>query len=389
MGTRIEGRISRHLPDEIIEEILHSLPSKSLLRFKCVSKSWCSFISSKQFIRRHLKKSNIDTDRANRRLVSSFRRSPDMVGFMSSFRGPNTTLDPRYLRSLLNDDIFATLDSEHCCMVDSTYEFLIVGSCNGLVLITIENDHNLYIWNLCTREIKKIRYARLAFKKVYGLGYDECADDYKVVCIFFITRKAAFQTEVYSLKADSWKKIEHFDKGSNYLPMCESGMLVNGRLHWLMGHDDNYLVIMSLDLVEEKYEIVAGPENVPENIFFGPGLINLGGYLCLITSSVKGQRNVWVMIEYGQTESWTKIWTCSNFLDAMKMWPSKKHGIHNGTNVWCKHVWCKNVWCVRKVYMVDATSEPVCYVESLVSPFGDKQKDSYWFINSSSGVTNP
>ncbi|EYU40581.1 hypothetical protein MIMGU_mgv1a009914mg [Erythranthe guttata] len=327
MGTRIEGRISRHLPDEIIEEILHSLPSKSLLRFKCVSKSWCSFISSKQFIRRHLKKSNIDTDRANRRLVSSFRRSPDMVGFMSSFRGPNTTLDPRYLRSLLNDDIFATLDSEHCCMVDSTYEFLIVGSCNGLVLITIENDHNLYIWNLCTREIKKIRYARLAFKKVYGLGYDECADDYKVVCIFFITRKAAFQTEVYSLKADSWKKIEHFDKGSNYLPMCESGMLVNGRLHWLMGHDDNYLVIMSLDLVEEKYEIVAGPEN--------------------------------------------------------------KHGIHNGTNVWCKHVWCKNVWCVRKVYMVDATSEPVCYVESLVSPFGDKQKDSYWFINSSSGVTNP
>ncbi|XP_012833483.1 PREDICTED: F-box/kelch-repeat protein At3g23880-like [Erythranthe guttata] len=369
MGTEIERRISRHLPEEIIEEILHRLPSKSLLRFKCVSKQWRSFISSKQFIKRHLNKSNIDTDLANRRLVSSFRRSPDIVGFMSLFRGPNTTLDPRYLRSLLNDDIIATLDSEHSCMGDSTHEVRIVGSCNGLVLITIENDHNLYLWNPCTREIKKIRYPRLAFKKVYGLGYDECADDYKVVCIFFTTRRTSSQTEVYSLKADSWKKIEHFDKGSNYPPMCKSGMLVNGRLHWLMGNDDDDLVIISLDLVGEKYEIVAGPENVTENICFGSVLNNLGGYLCLITtSSVTGHQSVWVMIEYGQTESWTKIWTCSNSDDSMKMWPLKKHGIYNG-----KNVWCKNMGCVRRVYMVDATTEPICYVESLVSPFGDKQ----------------
>ncbi|EYU40578.1 hypothetical protein MIMGU_mgv1a025525mg [Erythranthe guttata] len=367
MGTRIERRISRHLPDEIIEEILHSLPSKSLLRFKCVSKRWCSFISSKQFIKRHLKKSKIDTDRTNRSLVSSFRRSPDIVGFMSLFRGPNTTLDPRYLQSLLDDDIIATLDSNHCCMGDSTYDVRILGSCNGLVLMNIENYHYLFLWNPCTREIKKIRCTRPAFKKVYGLGYDEYADDYKVVCIFFSTRRTTSQTEVYSLKADSWKKIEHFDKGSNYPPMCESGKLVNGRLHWLMGHDDNDLVIISLDLVEEKYEIVAGPKNT-ENICFGSVLNNLGGYLCLITtSSVTGHQSVWVMIEYGQTESWTKIWTCSNSDDAMKMWPLPNDGIYNGKNVWCKYV-----WCARLVYMVDATTEPICYVESLVSPFGDK-----------------
>lgn len=42
----MENRIFNHLPIEIIDEILHKLPVKSVLRLKCVSKSWRSSVSS-------------------------------------------------------------------------------------------------------------------------------------------------------------------------------------------------------------------------------------------------------------------------------------------------------------------------------------------------------
>ncbi|CAI9763613.1 unnamed protein product [Fraxinus pennsylvanica] len=44
---------SSFLPDEIIFEILSWLPIKSLLRFKCVSKMWCSIIQDHKFMDKH------------------------------------------------------------------------------------------------------------------------------------------------------------------------------------------------------------------------------------------------------------------------------------------------------------------------------------------------
>ena len=44
------------LPKDVIIEILSSLPAKSLLRFKCVCKEWCSIIQDQVFIETHLNK---------------------------------------------------------------------------------------------------------------------------------------------------------------------------------------------------------------------------------------------------------------------------------------------------------------------------------------------
>ncbi|KAL7081353.1 hypothetical protein ACP275_14G034900 [Erythranthe tilingii] len=207
-------------------------------------------------------------------------------------------------------------------------------------------------------------------------GYDEYADDYKVVCIISDYAKP-YHTHIYSSKNNTWKKIEGFDKG--YLLHKNSGKFVNGKLHWLAALDDGVYEIFSLDLRKEKYEIVARPENFSK--YVRPFFRNMGGYLGLITlSSSVDDINVWVMTKYGVRESWTKIWTFSyleyskNEICGASPLCLKKNGdiiiafennvvVYNGRNGLRKF----------RFDMLDGVIDSVVYVETLVSPFGDEQ----------------
>ncbi|KAL0000873.1 hypothetical protein SO802_014654 [Lithocarpus litseifolius] len=44
----------KELPEDILVDILMTLPIKSLVRFKCVCNSWLSLITYPRFVRRHL-----------------------------------------------------------------------------------------------------------------------------------------------------------------------------------------------------------------------------------------------------------------------------------------------------------------------------------------------
>ncbi|PHT66898.1 hypothetical protein T459_31323 [Capsicum annuum] len=57
------------LPEEIIVEILSKLPVKSLLKFRRVSKSWLTLISSPGFIETHLRSSANHKDYNNHRVI--------------------------------------------------------------------------------------------------------------------------------------------------------------------------------------------------------------------------------------------------------------------------------------------------------------------------------
>ena len=46
--------LSRHLPDDVVYDIMMGLPVKSLIRLRCVSKSWNSTITGPTFITAHL-----------------------------------------------------------------------------------------------------------------------------------------------------------------------------------------------------------------------------------------------------------------------------------------------------------------------------------------------
>ncbi|KAL7081355.1 hypothetical protein ACP275_14G035100 [Erythranthe tilingii] len=307
-----------NLPEELIGEILYYLPLKSLFKLKLVSKSWRSLISSKSFINGHAKKSNTCVGLGRHKLMLSFDKSQKKFRqSIKSYRQPNC-LGSFSLENELEDSIATSLGNHF--MLKFGYdieieEIRILGSCNGLILIAI-NWVFLFLWNPFIGKIKEIPPGPFLWNCRYficGFGYVEYrSDDYKVVCI---KKEKPYRTYIYSSKSNSWKNIEDFDNGIFLLN--DTGKFVNGRLHWLAVQENGDREIVALNLVKEKYEIVGRPKNYSKRVI--PSLEDFGGYLSLIglcnrLEDISG----WVMMKYGVVESWTKIWTLSDFTDPRK-----------------------------------------------------------------------
>ncbi|XP_026398471.1 F-box protein CPR1-like [Papaver somniferum] len=85
----------------------------------------------------------------------------------------------------------------------------------------------------------------------------------------------------------------------------ESGVLVNGDLHWLAERpQDSSYVLVSLDITKETFKELELPETLENNVL----LINLGllkGFLCLLEQS-DSRVKIWVLQNYGVREFWTQ-----------------------------------------------------------------------------------
>ncbi|KAK4365019.1 hypothetical protein RND71_016377 [Anisodus tanguticus] len=97
-------------------------------------------------------------------------------------------------------------------------------------------------------------------QKVYGFGYDELHDDYKILRMYTATSHD-LKVELYSLKNDSWRRVDDFPAGRR---QCGLAKLLNGKLHWVSSDGPprcNEGDIISFDekwgkLTMEKEEII-------------------------------------------------------------------------------------------------------------------------------------
>ncbi|CAI9099954.1 OLC1v1036857C1 [Oldenlandia corymbosa var. corymbosa] len=197
----------------------------------------------------------------------------------------------------------------------------IVGSCNGLICVVVDYK-DVFLWNPCTKRSNKLPSSGMKVEDPelivhsnimsYGFGYDEASNDYKVVVIssdLFGNGKFKSLATIFSLKTNSWKKVDHF----NECIRDESCPFVNGKLHWTAtrgekepGKSDAGLKIVTLDLANELWGKIELPD------FGGKGVFNwslgkLKGCLSLSALRRGGEVDVWVMKEYGVKESWTKM----------------------------------------------------------------------------------
>ncbi|KAL0321085.1 UNVERIFIED_CONTAM: F-box protein CPR1 [Sesamum radiatum] len=283
-----------NLPAEIIEDILRRLPVKSLKRFRAVAKSWCFLIDSENFVKLHLRQA----------LISNSNRSLILGGL-----------------GLYSIDL-DLLDKAHVIKPPFYYKSVdgISNSCNGIVLMMSELP---VLWNPFSREYRVLPVCSVEYsapldsysKTAYGFGYDSVNDDYKVVRIVEFRHKIAHvwmasETKIYSLKSNSWRRIEGFPYP---LPFLRGNWRVhlNGALHTLVEDPDSIdsARIMAFSLQTEKHYQVPMPSGIRIRAA-DVSLDMIEGCLSVVCTN-RSRVVIWVMKDYGVKESWTKLLSIS------------------------------------------------------------------------------
>ncbi|KAK9942605.1 hypothetical protein M0R45_008259 [Rubus argutus] len=304
---------NKHLPCEIIEEILLQLPVKSLLRFKCVSKSWLTLISDHKFIKSHLHHSTKHHSDQTSSLVMLSSTSLLHSLHLQEVSAATTEADA-------DDVLLKSMAVTSTQRRPSVKDVKIVGSCNGLLCLVLHSQHTI-IYNPSTRHVQQVpspHEAVLGKDYFYGFGYDSFNDDCKIVRATCSSKDGNFvtQLDIFTLKTNAWRtktKTLPFYFMSNVV-----GTLLNGALHWTVrrgnnispadDHDPRPFGIVAFDLTEETYKEVPLPCDGDKHFsFYGLGV--LGGCLSMLHSPHGSDYQVWVMKEYGIKASWSVFTT--------------------------------------------------------------------------------
>ncbi|KAI3509834.1 hypothetical protein L1887_25357 [Cichorium endivia] len=209
-------QMSDYVCQELIVEIFKRLPPKSLLQFRSLSKSLCSYISSPDFINKH-------TYQSPQKILFAHVNSDNIVYTLHGEDELPLCLCPE--RGYIDITTTASLPRKPA--------FRIVGSCNGTFCLRTEK--HLILWNPSIRrklnvpecECPEIPVSERSFAR-FGFGFDPISDDYKIVRVSY----AKVGSYVYAVKTGTWSEI------SSPKPRFSFGIgnafLFNGVLHWVV-----------------------------------------------------------------------------------------------------------------------------------------------------------
>lgn len=305
-------------PLDVVDEILRRLPVYCVLRCRCVSKTSLILIDSPEFAKLHFKYS-VKTNSNN---ICLILRKVDYYGY-----------GKRCFYSLhfdsLNSRVVTPKELTNPLM-SSQFNTSILGSCNGLLLISNTVDE-IPLWNPSTGKYKKLPVLGIGKNDVrvnFDFGDDVINDDYKVVRIvhYSSSEKGSFHSDVmvYSLKSSCWRGSD--EQLPYYLQYVDRpGTYLNGSLHWVATakmveiHVDTLgSLIVAFDLATEKWLLV--PRLPYTNSSCIVNLVVLGGSLCAYKTYfvdsygdwgnmdlVMDHVDIWVMKEYGVKDSWTMV----------------------------------------------------------------------------------
>ncbi|XP_065859796.1 F-box protein CPR1-like [Euphorbia lathyris] len=222
------------IPEDLIAEIHQRLPVKSVIRFRCLSKSLCSIIDSPKFVNSHLHRSS---ENINRRKVilqhMSLKNEPRRFHVIDMNNGEE-------------EDI--TLEKPSVDMWTEIY-----GNCNGLLLL-YGGSCKFSLWNPSNREYMNLPGCPLKTPNDYrliglGLGYDDSTRDYKVV--FMLSTPNENQVWILGMRLKIWRRIEDCPDS---VGLCVGyGYFADGSLNWLgLCRPD----ILAFDVTKETFQVL-------------------------------------------------------------------------------------------------------------------------------------
>ncbi|KAF4377879.1 hypothetical protein G4B88_031545 [Cannabis sativa] len=200
-----------------------------------------------------------------------------------------------------------------------------VKKCSDKGIIGI-SDHRVnifcplyYLWNPTTNESKKLPPLDFIEDKSYrlrGLGYDPLTNDFKVV-VFTSQLKEGHKIGIYSSRSNSWKAITMpnlFPEFESVIvtPFMSMSINVNNFIHWSICYkngntsDDKDLEfstgIVAFDISKEKFNLIKLPQVKKGND--GVDIAKIFGCLSMIYVDEDTVFHVWVMKNYGDSNSW-------------------------------------------------------------------------------------
>ncbi|CAM8908646.1 unnamed protein product [Rhodiola kirilowii] len=309
-----------NIPHDIMVDILSRLPAKSLLKFRCVCKSWNSMIRNQKFTEFHLKRTMANA--SQQRVLLSVKP------FWSIKYDDLDDFGKDGFDVIIKKDTPSSLG----CL-GSNNDFELVGHCNGLICIVLRKgrrshqdpiERTFCLWNPSTNECWQISSDDVAndivssnsmFRgeyynrfEIFGFGYDLTIDDYKIVRLISYDELDVVQVEIFTIGRRTWRKEEfHLDYVVNLLSYdrIHDCLFLNGALHWI---NTLYYVeqkeILSFNLEQEQLQVMRIDRHAIKSLFNRTNLRVISGKLVLVTNP--GDTEIWVMDEYGVETSWTK-----------------------------------------------------------------------------------
>ncbi|KAK2984432.1 hypothetical protein RJ640_014838 [Escallonia rubra] len=288
-----------NLPEDIVADILSRLPPKPLGRFRSVSKPWLTLLTDPHFIQKHL---NIQKNHQTAVLLLCYSNHLHSIELHK--QPPD------------NHHVYGSASNLRFDPPESWSQLW--GSFDGLTLVSNE-EGTVFLINPSTRECRRLPVSPFALDPLachimYGFGYDLCSDDYKVVTLSYYDTDNEHEPDcadmfvnVYTLKNNSWKRVRN-SPYDHAVPLLSMGVFVNGCVHWLGSRVSDYsTAIAAFDLADEEFREVAPPTDADISNIHVLSLAVIGGCLCLVDSRSNVQLDIWVMKEYGVTESWSKL----------------------------------------------------------------------------------
>ncbi|KAK4284261.1 hypothetical protein QN277_001116 [Acacia crassicarpa] len=284
-----------NLPNELRTEILFHLPIKSLVRLKCVSKSWLSLISNPNFPKLHFQRSPQHYTHRFPYIVVSHHQRMRAIDFR--MRAIDFSVSPR--------DDSAAISFDY----PSDYNEFMLASCRGfLLLIHKEKRDKLLVWNPLTGERKQILLPKTQMNfELNGFCYDESTDDYFIVLVSFIVGPAF---RIFSIRNNSWNKEFVINRPETMAPNnpLVSGLVVNGVIYWKVSFTEEQGIpkvnILALDIKTNQVRRVV--PNINDIDLALCNLRLLGESLALVDLAYYEVITVWVMKEGEGESSWTK-----------------------------------------------------------------------------------
>ncbi|KAJ4964358.1 hypothetical protein NE237_024297 [Protea cynaroides] len=286
-------------PSDVEENILSRLPVKSLMRFRCVCKNWCNLVTKSHFIKMHFNRST---------------QIKDGSKLVFADEGKIYSIDVEaYGKQYIETGAEQKDYMDNQCrilpfLVDRGWDcddpnLRIIGSCNGLLCLYAFSG--LCLLNPVTKEYKRLPNLEIleySFKD-YAFGYSPRTDEHKVLVIIEVNGDTDFW--VYTLGTNSsWRLIE----GTKYKIHPHNHPLVNGAIHWMASVRPSFSILpISFDFGDEKFRLLSLPKSFSqEDTNQSMGLVESGGFLSLCHWTDDGNFEVWIMMDYGDEQSWTK-----------------------------------------------------------------------------------